>query len=116
MNHRILLILLFTLTSTVFAADPPLLRRNDAKKILENMEWKDVNIVTIQQGVNTKGVVAPIYATIVALGNRDSKNQQITQNVSFDEEHGWFFYELTEKGARLWNKEGYREMRFFGTW
>ncbi len=119
MNHRILFVLLFTLTSLtspLLATDPPALRRPDAKKILENMEWKEVHIVTIQQGVNNKGVVAPIYATIVALGNRDSRNQQIIQNVSYDEEHGWFFYELTDKGARMWNKDGYKEMKYFGTW
>lgn len=116
MNLRILLVLLFALTSTGFAIDPPVLRRVDAKKILEHMEWKEVNVVTIQHGVNNKGVVAPIYATIVALGNRDSRNQHISQNVYYDEEHGWFFYELTEKGTRIWNKDGYVEVKFWGTW
>lgn len=115
MNLRILLILASFL-STAFAVDPPSLRRPDAKRILENMEWRDVTIVTIQQGVNAKGTVAPIYATIVALGTRDSRNQQIIQNVSFDEEYGWFFHELTEKGARIWSKDGYREIKPWSTW
>ncbi len=115
MNLRILLVLL-SLVSTVFAADPPALRRPDAKRILENMEWKEVTIVTVQQGVSAKGTVAPIYATIVALGTRDSRHQQIIQSVSYDEEYGWFFHELTEKGARLWTKDSYREIKPWSTW
>src|SRR5688572_12526086 len=103
MKHA--LIALFAFATFAFAADPPALRRLDAKNLLELMEWKEVAIITIQQGVNAKGTVAPIYATIVALGTRDNRHQQIIQNVSYDEEYGWFFYELTDKGARLWTKD-----------
>src|SRR5262245_5119630 len=111
-----ILIILFALLSTALAVEPPGLRRLEAQRILEAMEWRDVTIVTIQQGVNSKGTAAPIYATIAAFGKRDNRNQQIIQNVSYDEEYGWFFHELTEKGARLWTKDGYKEIKVFGTW
>ena len=110
------LLLAVVLTSTAFAADPPVLRRADAKKILEAMEWREVTIVTIQQGINSKGEAAPIYANVVALGKRDSKNQNVVQTMFYDEEYGWYFYELLEKGARLWTTDGFREIRPWGTW
>jgi hypothetical protein len=110
------LILLLTLVSTVLASDPPPLRRADAQHLLEIMEWREVNIVTVQQGINNKGVVAPIYATIVAVATRDSKHQQVFQNVYYDEERGWFFYELTNQGARVWCKDGYKEIKPWNTW
>src|SRR5689334_15255288 len=46
------LTLVLALGTTVLAADPPALRRPDAKKVLEAMEWREVTIVTIQQGIN----------------------------------------------------------------
>ena len=104
------------LSIPAIAADPPPFRKTDAKRLLEYMEWKEVTIVTIHQGVNAKGVVAPIYATIVALATRDSRNQQVTQTVYYDDEYGWFFYELGEKSARLWTKDGYREIKPWSTW
>lgn len=116
MNRALILLFTLTLVSTLFAGDPPPLRRADAQRLLENMEWHEVNIVAIQQGVNNRGVVAPIYATIVALATRDSKHQQVLQNVYYDEERGWFFYELTEKGARIWTKERYIELKPWNTW
>ncbi len=113
--HRALIILL-TLASSLFATDPPPLRKVEAQKLLEIMEWREVNIVTIQQGINTKGNVAPIYATIVALATRDGKHQQVLQNVWYDDEHGWFYYELTDKTARIWSRDGYKEIKPWGTW
>ncbi len=110
------LILLLTLVSTVFAGDPPPLRKPDAQRLLENMDWREVNIVTVQQGINSRGTVAPIYAVIVALGTRDSKHQQISQNVYYDDEYGWFYYELGSKSARIWTKEGYKEIKPWTTW
>jgi hypothetical protein len=109
-----LTVLLFSVSA--IAADPPPFRKTDAKRLLELMEWKEVTIITIHQGVNAKGNVAPIYATIVALANRDSRNQQVTQTVYYDDEYGWFFYELGEKSARLWTKDGYREIKPWSTW
>jgi hypothetical protein len=104
------------LTTAAIAAEPPALRRPDAKKVLEAMEWRDITIVTIQQGINGKGVVAPIFAHVVALGTRDGKHQHITQSMFYDEEYGWFFYELGEKSVRMWTKEGFKEIKPWSTW
>jgi hypothetical protein len=112
---NILLALLF-LASTALAFDPPPLEKGDAKKILEFMEWREVNILVIQQGVDLKGAVAPIYATIVGLGKRDSRHQQIKQTLLYDKDLGWYHLEILEKGARIWNKDGYREVKPWSTW
>jgi hypothetical protein len=101
--------------STCFAA-PPDLERADAKRILEFMEWKDVSVIAIRQGVNAKGEIAPIYATILGFASRDGKNQQVTQTLTHDKEIGWHHLELQEKTARIWTKEGYTETRVWTTW
>lgn len=105
-----------TLATTAFAEAPPPLKKADAKKILELMEWREVNMITVQQGINAKGNAAPIFATAVALGTRDSKHQQINQTFFYDEEFGWFYYELGEKSARVWTKDRYFEIKPWTTW
>ncbi len=116
MHHLRALFVLLILASTSFADTPPPLRKPDAKRILELMEWREVTIITVHQGVNSKGTVAPIYGTVVALGTRDGRHQQINQTLYYDDEYGWFFYELGEKSARIWTKEGYREVKPWATW
>ena len=111
-----LLAITVILAATTFAADPPALRRPDAKKVLEAMEWREVTIVTIQQGINGKGVVAPIFAHVVALGTRDTKHQHISQTMYYDEDIGWFYFELRETSVRMWTKEGYREVKPWSSW
>ena len=116
MHHLRALFILLLLVSTSLADTPPPLRKPDAKRILELMEWREITIITVHQGVNSKGTVAPIYATVLALGTRDSRHQQINQTLYYDDEYGWFFYELGEKSARIWTKEGYREVKPWSTW
>lgn len=110
MNIRSLLV------ATTMFAQPPDLVRDDAKRILEAMDWKGVHIVSIRQGMNAKGDVAPIYATIVALAARDSQSEQVCQTVTFDNDLGWHFLELDNKSARVWTKDGYKESRLFTSW
>ena len=116
MHYLRALILLCFLSTSVFAIDPPALRKADAKKILEFMEWREVTVITVQQGINAKGCAAPIFAHVVGLGKRDSNHQQISQTFFYDEEYGWFFYEMSDKSARIWNKDGYREVKPWSTW
>jgi hypothetical protein len=111
-----LLIVIVGLATGALAADPPALRRPDAKKVLEAMEWRDITIVTVQQGINGKGTVAPIFAHVVALGTRDGKHQHISQTMYYDEDFGWFYYELRETSVRMWTKDGYREIKPWSTW
>jgi hypothetical protein len=67
-------------------------------------------------GVNTKGEVAPIYATVLGFATRDSKNQQISQTLIYDKDIGWHHLEMMEKSARVWTKDGYKETKVWTTW
>lgn len=113
---RILAAAFLFITSFARAEEPPPLARPEAKQILENMEWRDVNILAIRQGVNEKGTVSPIYVTVVAFATRKTKDQPITQTLIYDRELGWHLLEVEEKQARMWNKEGYWEIKPWGTW
>ena len=94
MNFRSAILAIASLIATACIAQPPDLERPEAKRILEFMEWKDVNVIAIRQGVNAKGEVAPIYATVL----------------------GWHHLEMQEKAARIWTKDGYRETKIWTTW
>ncbi len=113
---RLLALACLFLSSFARAEEPPPLGRPEAKQILENMEWRDVNILAIRQGVNEKGTVAPIYATVAAFATRKTKDQPISQTLTYDRELGWHLLEVEEKQARMWNKEGYWEIKPWGTW
>ncbi len=113
---RLLLLTCLILTSAAFADDPPLLARGDAKQTLEHMGWREVNILAIRQGVDEKGAHVPISAIIVAYGTRNGKSQQFSQCLTYDRELGWHLLELGEKASRMWNKDGYFEIKPWGTW
>lgn len=116
MNFRSAILAIASLIATTCFAQPPDLERPEAKRILEFMEWKDVNVIAIRQGVNAKGEVAPIYATVLGFASRDSKNQQVCQTLIFDKDIGWHHLEMQEKAARIWTKDGYRETKIWTTW
>jgi hypothetical protein len=80
------------------------------------MEWRGINILAIRQGVNDKGAVAPIYATVLAFATRASRDQSVCQTFTFDRGIGWHLLEVGEKEARLWTKDGYSEAKPWGTW
>jgi hypothetical protein len=98
------------------AESPPLLERDDAKRILEAMNWTDVTIVVVRQGVDAKGVAAPILATVYAFGRMQGQHRNICQTLYYDREWDWHSLEMSDKGARLWNRNGYREIKPWGTW
>jgi hypothetical protein len=116
MNTLRLLIVTLVLTVSAFATEPPPCRKTDAKRILEMMKWTEVTIVTIQQGINSKGQVAPIYANVVAFGTRDSQKQAINQTLFYDEDYGWFYFEMYDKYARIWTKDRFQEIKPWSTW
>ncbi|MEQ1852508.1 MAG: hypothetical protein ABMA01_13070 [Chthoniobacteraceae bacterium] len=111
-----LLAVVLLFTAPAFAEEPPPLGRTEARRILEHMEWRGINILAIRQGVNDKGTVAPIYATVLAFATRDSRDQSVCQTFTFDRDIGWHLLEVSEKEARLWNKDGYSEIKPWGTW
>jgi hypothetical protein len=113
MKHLLTILLALSFALPGRAIEPPALSKADAKRLLEVMEWREPAVITVRQGISGKGEVAPIYATIVGFGMRDSRPHVIQQTVHHDAEYGWFFYELSEKSARLWTKEGFREVKPF---
>lgn len=75
------------------------------------MNWKEVTVIAVLQGVDAKGNAAPIYATVIALGTREGRHQSIFQTLYFDQTYGWFWYEAGDKAVRIWSRAGYQEIR-----
>jgi hypothetical protein len=107
---------LFFLAVSALAGDPPQLARADAKRVLEAMDWKEVTVVAIRQGVDAKERPQPICATVLGLGTLNGKHQSINQTMFFDSELGWHVLDLDAKHARIWTKDGYREIAPWATW
>jgi len=98
------------ITST-FAIEIPPMEKEGARITLESMGWKEVTVVAMLQGVDDKGAAAPIYGTVIALGTKDGRHQGIRQTLYYDQQYGWFIYELGDKKARIWSKAGYQEVQ-----
>ena len=98
------------------ASDPLPLDKVDAQHIMESMSWTEVTIIAIRQGVDAKGAVAPIYATVVGVGLLRGEHHSINQTLVYDKDLDWHFLELRDKGARVWNKNGYQEIKPWATW
>jgi len=121
MMKRVALLLVFCcllLVPAAFAAaaDPSPLEKVDAQHIMEAMGWTEVTIIAIRQGVDAKGTVAPIYATVVGVGLLRGEHHSITQTLTYDKDLDWHFLELRDKGALVWNKSGYKEIKPWATW
>lgn len=110
------LLLLLLFASSSFAIDPPPLGKSDARVILESMDWREVTIIAIRQGVDAKGAVAPIYATVIGLGKFEGHYRNICQTLYYDADLDWHALDLTEKTARIWNKLGFQEIKPWTTW
>ena len=106
------LLTLAALISPLLAAEPPPLTREDARRILEAMEFREVNVIAVVQGVNDqKLITAPSVALVLAFGKRDTAFSDLKMNVLYDRELGWFTYESTPKLFRVWTRDGYREIK-----
>jgi hypothetical protein len=116
MKRALLLLFLLFAVRPLHAFEPPLLSRADAHRILEAMAWTEITIVAIRQGVNPSGTAAPIFATIIGFGKNAGKNRGFTECLYYDRELDWHALELAERGARVWNKDGYREIKPWATW
>jgi hypothetical protein len=100
----------------VFGAEPPPLEKVDAKRIMEAMDWTEVTVIAVRQGVDSKGAVAPIFATVVGLGMFHGEHHSICQTLYYDKELDWYFLELRDKSARLWNRNGCQDIKPWGLW
>jgi len=109
------LLALAALSLPLLAAElpPPIppLTREDARRILEAMEFRQVNVIAVVQGINDQKLTAPSVALVLALGKRDAAYSDLKMNVLFDRELGWFTYESTPKLFRVWTRDGYREIK-----
>jgi len=112
MRHLILLAVLL-LPCTLLAADPapPALTKDDARRILEAMDWRDVNVIAVVDGLSEKKVVAPTLALVLALAKRDGNYQDLRLELYYDRDLGWFSFESTPKLFRIWTRDGYREIK-----
>lgn len=90
---------------------PPPISKDDAKRILETMDWLDVKVIAVVQGVNEKKVVAPSLAMVLALARRDGKYQDLKLDLYYDRDLGWFTFESNPQLFRIWNRDGYREVK-----
>src|ERR1700761_1563239 len=97
MKRALLLLVCLFMAHSALALDPPPLEKADAKKILESMQWSQVTIVAVRQGVDANGVVAPVYATVIGFGNYQGAHHSISQTLFYDKDLDWHFLEMTEK-------------------
>lgn len=91
------------------AGEPPPLEKAEAEKILLGMDYDRVAVVAVVAGVHQRGIASLSCATVLGLGRRDGKEQQIVQSFFFDPALGWFYFEGDAGKMRIWTKDGYRE-------
>jgi hypothetical protein len=105
--------LVFLLLAACFvsAAEPEPLEKADAAMILQAMDWERVQVVAIVNGVHQKGVGSLACATVIGLGRRDGGDREIVQSFFYDRDLGWFFFETAQGKMRIWNRDGYREVK-----
>jgi hypothetical protein len=90
------------------------LEKTDATKLLGTMGYTDVTVAAVIHGQHRRGdmqhppMSGDSLATIIAMGKLKGSPQQIEQNVFYDKDIGWFFYELTNAELRLWTVSGYK--------
>ena len=116
MSRVTTLLFLLLLKAHALGIDPPPLGKPEAKFILECMDWREVTIIAVRQGVDAKGGVAPIYATVFGLGKCGTHYRSICQTLYFDADLEWHALELSDKTARLWSKRGFQEIKPWTTW
>ena len=106
-----LLLAAFVIPLTLRAADPPPLTKDDARRILEAMEWREVKVIAVVEGVNEQKISAPTLAFVLALAKRDGKFCDLRLNLYHDRDLGWFSFESTPQQLRVWTRDGYREIK-----
>jgi len=93
------------------AAEPFPFDKADAVRTLIAMGYERVKVVAIVDGVHTKKVASLSCATVIGLGRRGGHDCEIVQSFFYDRDLGWFFYETLDGIMRIWNREGYREVK-----
>ena len=107
----LLLLVIAALPFTLRADPPPPLTKDDARRILEAMEWREVKVIAVVEGVNEQKISAPTLAFVLALAKRDGAFRDLRLNLYYDRDIGWFSYESTPQQFRVWTRDGYREIK-----
>ncbi len=117
MNLRILfaylasLLLLNSISISAETEQPRPLEKVEAEKILLGMDYDRVVVVAVVKGIHQKGISSLNCATVIGLGRRGGKDQEIVQSFFFDRDLGWFYFEMTDGKMRIWNQIGYSEAK-----
>ena len=109
--RALLLLATLVLPLTLRAAEQPPLSKDEARRILEAMEWREVKVIAVVEGVNEQKISAPSLAFVLALAKRDGAFRDLRLNLYYDRDLGWFSYESTPKEFRVWTRDGYREIK-----
>lgn len=94
--------------TTCVLADPPMLSKPDATKIIQGMGYTNVVIAFIV--ANSQGL------EVHAMGIKDGKLQTVDQPLQYDNDLGWFHSEPLLQyrqwiGYRIWTINGYSEIK-----
>src|SRR5687767_9257808 len=107
-----LLFILITLLPCIAAEPegPPPFTKDDARRILVAQEWRDIRVIAVVQGVSAAKVASPSLSHALALAQRDGRWTDLKFDVFYDRDLGWFTYESSPQGFRVWTREGFREI------
>ena len=91
-----------------------ILSRADAAKLLAYMNYKNVVIAGVVNGMGTNAqgsFSSANIATVYAYGELNGSANSIMQTFYYDSENGWFHYTVGRDGVRLWTTSGYKELK-----
>ena len=104
-------LLIFLFATASFAAPPEPFDKGDAQKTLVAMGYDRVQVVAVVDGVHQKGVASLSCTTVIGLGRRDGCDREIVQSFFYDRDWGWFYFEAADNCMRIWNRDGYHEVK-----
>lgn len=93
------------------AIEPVPLAKADAVATLLAMGYERVKVVAIVDGVHEKRVASLSCATVIGIARRDGCDHELVQSFFYDRDLGWFYYETVNGLMRIWNRDGYREVK-----
>jgi len=105
---------LATLATVSLADDAipvPECTKDDVRRILRAQDWTDVNVIAVINGLNREKIAAPSLCHILAFGRRDGRWQDLKVDLYYDRDLGWFAYESSPELFRVWNRDGYHELK-----
>ena len=71
---------------------------------------------TVEGAAAVSFAAAPTLAFVLGLAKRDGVSKDVHLDLYYDHDLGWFSYETTPKGVRVWTRDGCREFKALNTW